>query len=555
MMPPPRQSKTCVENIKKKFENVNLSEAANAPVNKANLPSKPQSTRGSEEEGCKSPVSKSESPRKRKPTGVINGEVLESSHNPSPPVKIVPLRVDRQISSPTSRNIRRSPAFRCDKVVRARNIISQSACRYSPKSVVVKRVKQFDDQSVELESSALYNENQTEKPPVSWRSKLKNDSLEPPINKLSKSPVSSDGGSTLSPKTDKLEVEKISSLPSNKPSIDRKEDYGICSAIDNGRNDNFHSTPFRKTSNRPLTVQERTQKDFVVNKIEKPLRTITNSKGKDLKLNIFGESGKQFREADQSTSPVLKCDDMSAAVKAVLESPLPSGPPPKKPPRTFAHVAVKKQNGNISAISPHQSPLSGDTSPLSVITKPIRSKTESQILLRKLENALSGISVQKPFSPPHFNNEMDYNSKKDISPEMLSKKQPSKNLKGHAPTFKLGNCFNSLYCAGDSSVYAKIVSPGLESDHSGDSMTRGKGHTKLYGTLHKAHSEEHIYAEPFEHMNRQDGGTDQQTSSFSSDMGISIRRSNNHHTKSLTLKLKPCQEVNKAGGLHYLVRT
>lgn len=94
----------------------------------------------------------------------------------------------------------------------------------------------------------------------------------------------------------------------------------------------------------------------------------------------------------------------SNTLKKVLSSPLPSGPPPKKPPRTFAHTSEWKSTPN-SPTSKKLSPTaikvssSDDLVGLNLqvdrvnghkpIVKPVRSKTESQIMLKKLEIALS----------------------------------------------------------------------------------------------------------------------------------------------------------------------
>ncbi|KAL1456370.1 hypothetical protein WDU94_001103, partial [Cyamophila willieti] len=81
-------------------------------------------------------------------------------------------------------------------------------------------------------------------------------------------------------------------------------------------------------------------------------------------------------------------------LKKVLSSPLPPGPPPKKPPRTFAHNykyspdnefnSTQKSSTNTNVKVYPNAPSSLPSSTM----RPIRSKTESQIMLKKLENVL-----------------------------------------------------------------------------------------------------------------------------------------------------------------------
>lgn len=81
-----------------------------------------------------------------------------------------------------------------------------------------------------------------------------------------------------------------------------------------------------------------------------------------------------------------------AELKQVLSSPLPSGPPPKKPPRTFAHNIKYSPDSEFNLREPCQNtgslyPHAPSSLPSSTM-RPIRSKTESQIMLKKLEHVL-----------------------------------------------------------------------------------------------------------------------------------------------------------------------
>ncbi len=90
-------------------------------------------------------------------------------------------------------------------------------------------------------------------------------------------------------------------------------------------------------------------------------------------------------------------EDLSDTLKRVLRSPLPPGPPPKKPPRTFTAKPVNNTvehhfaSSTGSMMSRERLPSIPDS------RRPVRSKTESEIMLRKIEMAL--LKHQKHASP------------------------------------------------------------------------------------------------------------------------------------------------------------
>lgn len=109
---------------------------------------------------------------------------------------------------------------------------------------------------------------------------------------------------------------------------------------------------------------------------------------KKVESSINKENVKKYSPGKLANSQ--NYDDLSETLKRVLRSPLPPGPPPKKPPRTFTakplnHGLVEERKENIFPI------------PIPVMPKPVRSKTESEIMLKKIENALR--RHQNPTSP------------------------------------------------------------------------------------------------------------------------------------------------------------
>lgn len=152
-------------------------------------------------------------------------------------------------------------------------------------------------------------------------------------------------------------------------------------------------------------------------------------------------------------------DDLSDTLKRVLRSPLPPGPPPKKPPRTFTSTKsvigsifspstgiqydINNKNSNVIShrISENHRCL------LSDVSQPIRSKTESEIKLRKIENvllkhklALSPTSNRKVSTSP--NNKVDNYAS-------INKNRRRSTEKGIVVS--LSSCVNDLNCATKSS--------------------------------------------------------------------------------------------------------
>lgn len=108
-------------------------------------------------------------------------------------------------------------------------------------------------------------------------------------------------------------------------------------------------------------------------------------------------------------------------LKQALSSPLPSGPPPKKPPRTFAHNFKYSPDNEfnsreVCSTNDKSYPHAPSSLPSSTM-RPIRSKTESQIMLKKLEHVLkqhpnlSNQSTIKKEAFPGINTSVPKNAK------------------------------------------------------------------------------------------------------------------------------------------------
>lgn len=151
-------------------------------------------------------------------------------------------------------------------------------------------------------------------------------------------------------------------------------------------------------------------------------------------------------------------DDLSDTLKRVLRSPLPPGPPPKKPPRTFTSTKsvidsmLNQSTGIQYDINKNSNIISNRISEnnlclMSDISQPIRSKTESEIKLRKIENVL--LKHKLALSPTT-------NRKVSTSPNIKVDNYASINKNRRRSSEKglvvsLSSCVNDMNCTAKSS--------------------------------------------------------------------------------------------------------
>lgn len=202
---------------------------------------------------------------------------------------------------------------------------------------------------------------------------------------------------------------------------------------------------------------------------------------------------------------------LTDTLKAALKQPLPVGPPPKKPPRTFAHTPNSKQKPDSRSEQAPSSPQPiADTAFCSKLNenlaqglktasettpKPAKLKSDPKLMLQKLENALLSNRIRSPKLPKKIKSSLEPSASKSCT----SSPQHGPQLNFYSPELPHKNlfpdCLPSLNCAKASSMnnYAKIV-PNKPSTSS----------MSTFFTDCKADSDEPIYAEPFEHEARED---------------------------------------------------
>jgi len=589
----PPESRSRVENIKKKFEIINsdLSPSATSSTyfTKTSVNRNVLGNKAQPHNGFKSSVS----PRKK----ILHSASSDPTDSPKKPPNLSPsikpppsgqVKAERQLSSACGRvHIRRSPAFRCDRIVRGRNVVGQmNGVSERTRSLVDNRVKQFEDgRSVKsvvkklnvsplVSSDAADVSNKSSRPQIQRQLAVGEDDATKIIKTTMKSGKSLsehnlvDNPGTCTDKAisrNRTDLEKSETVPQHKLPKSGPG-YGSVSKVQVQASPSF----LHKYANNRVkfTLQS---KQFICNHALENLSNIKNVEQKELgshsnlipvpsrnKVNnskgpndvqcLKGQASQETLQEEVGFSDMILTDTLKAALKA----PLPSGPPPKKPPRTFAHNTPPPNNAGQHSVS-----LPSATQPVSnkdllehvkftssaseKTVKPIRSKTESQIMLKKLEHVLlnhqlgTGAVVLRPRSPAVKKHVEDKATVTHSQQESNTGKPvgrvgplPSLPLENELPTshktsaigdnVRLGGClnFNCVFPYSDSHfnsqfhVYEKV--PEKQSEFfvaSPKNNLRASSVPKPYGTLLrcKSRSEEHIYAEPFDftdkiHMHR-----------------------------------------------------
>ncbi|XP_047097212.1 uncharacterized protein LOC124711272 [Schistocerca piceifrons] len=200
--------------------------------------------------------------------------------------------------------------------------------------------------------------------------------------------------------------------------------------------------------------------------------------------------------------------ELTDSLRVALKSPLPQGPPPKKPPRTFAHSPATKSKVQEKVIQFSATKENNASRP--VPSKPQRSRTEPLLMLKKLEDALithqqKGIAVITPRVPSANSTDQDRGtsgSRASVaqSPAVV---QPPPVVAETSSV--LSNCLSSLNCATNTNLlycqthFYEKPAERLSKFFVDVATNRRKLDSEhgLYGTIQKSYSEEHIYAEPF----------------------------------------------------------
>lgn len=186
-------------------------------------------------------------------------------------------------------------------------------------------------------------------------------------------------------------------------------------------------------------------------KLEKNLSTLyTEPIPKALRPKRGAESPKKIDIHHTSTLKITEKDNsLSDTLKSALKKPLPSGPAPKKPPRTFQHALTPSKNDSFLHLT------KDIKEKLNICEeKPPRKKTDHKYMLNKLETALKNnkLRARRAIQPTTSAT----TSGEDSDDSLLYHSKAQKNdLNTHFSSF---NCLQSLNCT-NNNPYGKIKEP------------------------------------------------------------------------------------------------
>ena len=584
----PPESRSRVENIKKKFEIIDSdlpsSATSNTYFTKTSVNKNVLGNKAQPNNGFKSSIS----PRK-KILHSASSDPIDSPKKPpnsSPSIKSPPsgqVKAGRQSSSACGRvHIRRTPAFRCDRIVRGQNVIGQmNGVSERTRSLVDNRVKQFEDgRSVKsvvkklnisplVPSDAADVSNKLSTPQIQRQLAVGEDDATKIIktalksgNSLSEHHLIDNTGmcanftdkSVSRSRTDleKVPHHKLPKSGSGYGSVSKVQVQASPSFLHKYAKNRVKFTLQSKQFNcnhaleNLSTIKTVERKELGSHSNLMPVLSrnkVNNSKGPNDVLCVKGQTSQDTLQKEVGFSDIMLTDTLKAALKA----PLPSGPPPKKPPRTFAHNTPPPNNAgqHIVSVPSAIEPVSNKDSLEHVkftnsasekTVKPIRSKTESQIMLKKLEHVLlnhqqgTGAVVLRPRSPAvkkHVedkatvtHSESESNSRKLVGRVGPLPSLPLENelLTSHKTSavgdnVRFGGCLNFSCVSPYSDIHFHPqfhVYEKVPEKHSEFFVASPKNYllagsvSKPYGTLLrcKSRSEEHIYAEPFDYMDK-----------------------------------------------------
>ncbi|XP_063921936.1 DENN domain-containing protein 2B-like isoform X2 [Zophobas morio] len=331
---------------------------------------------------------------------------LNANNNNSAAATWVVQNLTRQLSDPARKNIKRSPAFRIDINPEKGNSFERStACN---RSFYFERLQQYN--------TAL---------------------------------KSNDGRKTAVIKTDKLDCRKneqgnqcakLPPLVKSKSSLDftliRRKFEKNDDLKENVTNENIPDVKDPCFYTKPIPKALR----------HKDTTTIVRNDGIEISNDLDKEDINKSTEVEESVG-------LTDTLKAALKRPLPPGPAPQKPPRTFEHTPVKEDTKNVSFLHNHQK----NQHQVVKNTKKVY-KHDPRYMLNKLETALRNnkLRTKKPVKL-----EASTTSGEDSDDSVLYKSKSQKPFSPIPDTpsddnpFNF-NCFNGLTCH---STYEKIREP------------------------------------------------------------------------------------------------
>lgn len=437
-----------------------------------------------------------------------------------------------QINTSTKSHIRRTPAFRCDK-----NIVVKDFSVSSGKvdNVVFNtKVKIF-----EAEQKENVNTNKSKETHVTAR----NTSFNPSRNKFrDRANAVHCVIKTIQELENKKNVDILASTAAGKSRMTRSPSNTVNNAQRDQKSGIVSTAEFKKPDRQNLddcikqqnveTSTPKSKPKSIDIQLNSDLQVISDTKNvakplvcqyecdKDTKLvgDIVKENRCKDFEENTINNRCLKgavqkrnsseltgnCAlELTDSLRVALKSPLPQGPPPKKPPRTFAHSPATKSKVQ-ERVSQFSATKETNNASHPVPSKPQRSRTEPLLMLKKLEDALithqqKGIAVITPRVPLVSSTDQD---RLNSGSRAAVVQAPPVEAESSSV---LSNCLSSLNCATNTNLlycqthFYEKPAERLSKFFVDVATNRRKldGEHGLYGTIQKSYSEEHIYAEPF----------------------------------------------------------
>ncbi|CAH0555914.1 unnamed protein product [Brassicogethes aeneus] len=383
--------------------------------------------------------------------------------------------LNRQLSDPCKRNIKRTPAFRLDKSHDNQPPPFQRNHYCNRSTTFENKVKQFNS-AVKCDSANLNSD------------KCLN------IN------------NNKSPQKNKLIVSDRPTKSANKPILIKSKSSAdfqyirnkFCIASKTNDQETANQQQTKEISNRLTETKSAEKLNNICQKNNKamdfsmlytePIPKALRKKNCDIKENdIYNMSTLKIGDKMSKLQEIVDLNQigLTDTLKTALKRPLPPGPAPKKPPRTFQHLPLQN-NLETNPSFLHTAPKTDVK--VHVKKSPALKKADPKYMLSKLENALKNNKLK---SRKQAKIDLSTTSGEDSDDSLLfkSKSLPKTTLnrgrldEHFAPkppaAFDL-NCLNGFNCV--NSNYEKLNEP-------------------MSSFFVDRHFEEPVYAEPFHHGN------------------------------------------------------
>ncbi|CAH1284787.1 unnamed protein product [Diabrotica balteata] len=335
--------------------------------------------------------------------------------------------LQRQLSDPSKRNIKRTPAFRVDKSAERTSAFQ----RCNPSTLYESKLKQFSAVKYNCDSNSNLLSKKSETTPL--------------IEKESKHvPKSSNKKPFLVKSKSSLEFQYC------RNKNNKESPKNVPNSCHDSTNENDKSMDLSMLYTEPIPKALRRNNSNCTDPSNSPLPT----KKID---SIYNSSTLKLVD---KLSDNKKRESFSDSLKLALSRPLPKGPAPKKPPRAFQILNLEKASDiskNSSFLHTHQT----EKKPL--VLQKVLKKGDPKYMLNKLEDAVRNNKLRGKKHIPRV--ELSITSGEDSDDSVLSRTKSNRTLP-RLPSQELDysntsafnfNCLNGLKFA--ISNYEKIKEP------------------------------------------------------------------------------------------------